>query len=116
LVLGRSRLDMDWRQVDESALARCDLGAWRLGRRPRWLALAWRTLALIRLNPRNVMTSADQRVYVLLSTVLGIVAVLWFLGVVLCREWVKNDLREKCFRPLSVRWCPFGWWGGYYGC
>ena len=62
------------------------------------------------------MSSPDQQVYVLVSAVLGIVTLLWFLGVVLCREWVKNDLHEKCFRPLSVRWCPFGWWGGYYGC
>jgi len=62
------------------------------------------------------MSSPDQVVYVLVSAVLGIVTLLWFLGVVLCREWVMNDLHEKCFRPLSVRWCPFGWWGGYYGC
>ena len=68
------------------------------------------------LHTGHAMSSADQQVYVLLSTVLGIVAVLWFLDVVLCRELVKNDLREACSRSLIVRWCPFGSWGGYYGC
>ena len=68
------------------------------------------------LHTGHAMSSADQQVYVLLSTVLGIVAVLWFLDVVLCLELVKNDLREACSRSLIVRWCPFGSWGGYYGC
>ena len=68
------------------------------------------------LHTGHAMSSADQQVDVLLSTVLGIVAVLWFLDVVLCRELVKNELREACSRSLIVRWCPFGSWGGYYGC
>jgi hypothetical protein len=36
-----------------------------------------------------------------------IVAVLWCLSVILCREWVKDDLREKIYEPISIRWRPF---------
>lgn len=35
-----------------------------------------------------------------------IVAVLWFLAIVLCREWVKRDLRERICQPMKVRWRP----------
>ena len=61
------------------------------------------------------MSPADRQVYVSLALVLVIFAALWFLGAVLHREWVKRDLRDKGFRPLSVRWHLFGWWGGFYG-
>jgi len=53
------------------------------------------------------MTPDNLRLCLNLSAIAGIVAVLWFLGVMLCREWVKNDLRQKVFEPLSVRWRPF---------
>ena len=46
LVLGQSGLDMDRRQLDDSALARCDLGAWRLVQTQGRVGLAWRTLAV----------------------------------------------------------------------
>ena len=36
-----------------------------------------------------------------------IVAALWFLAVVLCREWVKSDLRQSLCEPLRIRWRPF---------
>lgn len=43
-----------------------------------------------------------------------IIAVLWGLGVILCREWVKNDLRKNICRPISVRWRFFA--SGNAGC
>ena len=33
-----------------------------------------------------------------------IVAVPCILSVVLCREWVKRDLRERACQPIKVRW------------
>jgi hypothetical protein len=62
------------------------------------------------------MSPADFIVWRNIAIILLIVAALWFLGVVLCRERVKNDLRARSLQPLAVRWRPFGWWGGYYGC
>jgi hypothetical protein len=62
------------------------------------------------------MSSPDRQAYFLVFCALGIFVVLWCFGVILCREWVKNDLRQRCFRPLSVSWRPFAWWGGFYGC
>jgi len=47
LVLGQSRLDMDRRQLDDPALARRNLGAWRLVQAQERLGLAWWALALI---------------------------------------------------------------------
>lgn len=61
------------------------------------------------------MSSPDWQVCISIAFVLGIFAVLQFLGLVLCREWVKNDLHDRCLRPLSVRWRPFALWGGWYG-
>lgn len=61
------------------------------------------------------MSSPDLQAYLLIAVALGIFSVLYFLGVVLCREWVKNDLRDRYLRPLSVRWRPFALWGGWYG-
>src|SRR6185437_16059082 len=40
-------MGMVGRQVDDPTLARRDLGAWRMGQRPRRVALARRTLAVI---------------------------------------------------------------------
>jgi hypothetical protein len=62
------------------------------------------------------MSLSDRQAYILLTVAFGILALLWLFGVILCREWVKNDLRNRCLRPLSVSWRPFAWWGGYYGC
>jgi len=47
LVLGQSGLDMDRRQLDDPALARRNLGAWRLVQAQERLGLAWWALALI---------------------------------------------------------------------
>ena len=33
-----------------------------------------------------------------------IVALLYSLSVILCREWVKRDLRERACQPIKVRW------------
>ena len=59
--------------------------------------------------------SAEARAYLGLFSALAIFAVLYTLGVILCREKVKNDLRDRCLRPLSVRWRPLAWWGSFYG-
>jgi hypothetical protein len=40
---------------------------------------------------------------------LCVVAVLVFLAVVLCREWVKRDLVGRLCQPIHVRWRPFAW-------
>lgn len=53
------------------------------------------------------MTPEDIRVCLNVTVVLAIVATLWFLAVILCREWVKTDLREKELSPHRVRWRPF---------
>jgi len=45
-VVARHRLGMVQWQVDDPALARRDLGAWRLGQGPWRLALAWWPLAV----------------------------------------------------------------------
>ena len=45
-----------------------------------------------------------------------IVAALVFLAVVLCRECVKSDLRERTCEPLRVRWRPFAWRTNWFTC
>jgi len=50
------------------------------------------------------MTPEDIRVYLNIALIPAIVAVLWGLAVLLCREWVKTDFRERGFTPRSVRW------------
>jgi len=42
--------------------------------------------------------------------IVGIVAVLWLLHILLAREWVKTDIIDRGFTPVSVRWKPFFWW------
>lgn len=56
------------------------------------------------------MTTEDIRVWLNIAVAVGIVAVLWLLGVLLCREWVKSDLRRRVFEPRSVRWRPLASW------
>ena len=52
--------------------------------------------------------SPDQiRVSLTIGAVVAIVGLLQFLAVILCREWVKNDLRRNLSHPLSIRWRPF---------
>ena len=53
------------------------------------------------------MTPAELIVLRNLAIVPCIVAVLMSLSVALCREFVKNDLRDRLCRPISVRWRPF---------
>ncbi len=53
------------------------------------------------------------RPIVLISLCFAIVSVLASLFIVLLRERVKEDLRERCFRPLSIQWRPFGPGWGY---
>ena len=42
--------------------------------------------------------------------IIGIVATLWLLHLLLAREWVKTDITDRGFKPVSVRWKPFAWW------
>jgi len=50
------------------------------------------------------MTAEDLIVWRNIAIVPCIVGVLWSLAVVLCREWVKSDLRNRICQPISVRW------------
>jgi hypothetical protein len=52
------------------------------------------------------MTTEDFVVWRNIAIIPCIVAVLLFLAVVLCREWVKRDLRERACQPIKVRWRP----------
>jgi len=61
------------------------------------------------------MTPVDLIVLRSIAGVAIIFAALWSLGLLLCREWVKSDLRARSLEPLSVRWRPFANWGGFYG-
>ncbi|HEY9171290.1 MAG TPA: hypothetical protein VI136_03295 [Verrucomicrobiae bacterium] len=56
------------------------------------------------------MSPENIRVWLNIAAVVGIVALLWSLGVMLCREWVKTDLRRRVFEPISIRWRPFASW------
>lgn len=55
------------------------------------------------------MTAEDIIVWRSLAIIACIVAVLWFLAVVLCREWVKADLRDRLCQPVSLRWRYWTW-------
>lgn len=50
------------------------------------------------------MTTEDFIVWRNIAIIPCIVAALWFLSVVMCREWVKRDLRERACQPIKVRW------------
>jgi len=60
------------------------------------------------------MSALDIRAALSIAACVAVVGVLQFLVITLRRERVKNDMREKLFEPLSVRWAPFGWWWGWY--
>jgi hypothetical protein len=55
------------------------------------------------------MTSTNFIAYRNLALCFGIVAVLVFLAVVLCREWVKRDLAVRMSKPIRIWWRPFAW-------
>jgi hypothetical protein len=59
------------------------------------------------------MTHTDFIVWRNLALVLGIVAVVWALNILMCREWVKRDIRARGLRPVRVRWKPLAWWPLY---
>jgi hypothetical protein len=56
------------------------------------------------------MSADDFIVWRNIAIIPIIMGVLMFLFVTLCREWIKNDLREKICVPISVRWQPISWW------
>src|ERR1041385_2440786 len=56
------------------------------------------------------MSGDNVGIFLRLVAVVGIIAVLWALSLMLAREWVKDDLRERGFRPVLIRWRPFPWW------
>jgi len=55
------------------------------------------------------MTTEDFIALRNLALVLCIVAILESLAVILCRQWVKQDLAARMFKPIRVRWRPFAW-------
>jgi hypothetical protein len=55
------------------------------------------------------MTAEDFVAYRNIALCFCFVAALVFLAVVLCREWVKSDLRQRMCQPLRIRWRPFAW-------
>ena len=61
------------------------------------------------LSHYRVMTPEDITAWRNIAIVPCIVAALWFLAVVLCREWVKSDLRRRMCEPVRIRWRPFAW-------
>lgn len=62
------------------------------------------------------MTAEDFIVYRNVALCFCIAALLWFLAVVLCREWVKTDLRRRMCEPRRIRWRPFAWRTNWFTC
>ena len=62
------------------------------------------------------MTTEDMALWRNIAIIPCIVGVLWSLAVLLCPEWVKNDLRERTCQPVSVRWRPFAWRTSWLSC
>ena len=60
------------------------------------------------------MSAENLVVWRNLAIIPVIVVVLQALFIVLRRERIKSDLRERLCEPLSVRWAPLGWWWGWY--
>ncbi|HXD00330.1 MAG TPA: hypothetical protein VN048_13390 [Verrucomicrobiae bacterium] len=56
------------------------------------------------------MSALDLGIYLRVLAIVGIVAVLWLLHLLLAREWVKTDIIDRGFTPVSIRWKPFAWW------
>ena len=62
------------------------------------------------------MSAEDITVWRNIAIIPIIFGALSALFIILRRERIKDDLRERLFQPLSVRWAPFGsWWGWYSG-
>lgn len=53
------------------------------------------------------MTHDDFIVWRNVAIIPCIVGTLWFMSVILCREWVKRDLRDRICMPIHIRWL---WW------
>jgi hypothetical protein len=62
------------------------------------------------------MSAAEVIAWRNLAVIPFIIAVLWFLSVFLCKEWVKDDLRKRICEPLSLRWRPIAWGGSRFTC
>ena len=60
------------------------------------------------------MSAEDITAWSNITIIPVIVGALQALSIILRRERIKNDLRERLFEHLSVRWAPFGWWWGWY--
>jgi len=54
---------------------------------------------------------AYPRVYLNIAVAVGIFLVLWYLGAMLRREWVKVELLERGCKPIHIRWVPLAYWG-----
>lgn len=50
------------------------------------------------------MTPEEFRALRNLTIAVAFVAVVWMLMVLLCRSWVRREIIERGFTPLSVRW------------
>ena len=62
------------------------------------------------------MNAIDIRVGLNIAACVAIIGAIQVLLILKRRERVKYDLRQKLFKPLSVRWAPLGgWWGWYSG-
>lgn len=62
-----------------------------------------------------MLNAADIRPFILVGLCPLIAVVLASLFILLRRERVKEELRLKCFQPVSIQWRPFGpgWGYGY---
>jgi hypothetical protein len=56
------------------------------------------------------MSAEDMTAWRNIAIIPGIIGLVCFLGVILGREWVKRELRQKMCEPISVRWRPLAWW------
>jgi hypothetical protein len=56
----------------------------------------------------------DARAYFLLTIAIGIFILLWFLGAMARREWVKTELLEKSCKPTRIWWVPFAYWAPFF--
>ena len=55
------------------------------------------------------MSSEDFTILRNIAVIPCIIALQVFLWVMLCREWVKRDLRERMCSFIHIRWRPFAW-------
>ena len=62
------------------------------------------------------MAAEEFAVYRNIALCFCIVAVLWFLAVILCREWIRRDLAARLCQPIQIRWRPFAWRTNWLTC